>query len=323
MANAPLEKYVRDALNKAGHRVDELDDTQRERAVSAPTTKAGLRGKSLAAYVMDGNGLATQARDAQTQRDLKAAEDKRTKRSAAAKANGAAKNLKGNAAAPLSAADKAAARAASAGSKPKAASKPKSDKPKAAPVPRSAKYPDNIRAAVEAAKRIGGRNWWPSPIDHVEARNVVTKLLADQGQAPSRANIKALSGTDEAALTAMANMSAGREQLKVLKDLNSHMGDASAKGRNLAAILLMWMDELDGKLNVPQPTPPADPMPEPTGDPEPTPPPAADVGPTDADVADPDPDDVTVVDADPVPAGDPVNVADAMVEDDTPAGQTD
>lgn len=310
-----LQKYVRDAINKAGHKVDELDNGQRARAVTAPQRKAGLRGKALAAYVMDGTSLTDQAKDAQVQRDLKTAEDKRTKRSDSAKA---AKNQKP---APLSAADKEAARTASASKPPRPGMSPAAakaaTKPKATPVPRSAKYPDNIRAAVEAARKIGGRNWWPSPVDHVQVRVVVTKLLADQSQTPSRDNIKALVGCDEAALTGMANMTAGREELKALKDLNTHMDDASAKGRNLAAVLLVWMDELDGKLDdaikaMSAPKPKADPKPPKADDPpkDPTPDQAAPdqaeerTPDADDDVAVPDPDDVTVPDEDTPPSQD-------------------
>jgi hypothetical protein len=233
-----LEKYVRDALNKAGHKVGELTPEQHARATSAPTEKPGVRGKTLATYIIDGTTLRDQAKQANDQETLRKAEATHAKRSEAAKADGRAANLNGGDK------PKATNKAKGGDAKPKAAAKPKAPPKTPAKAP---KYADNIRAAVEATKAIGGRTWWPSPIDHVQVRNVVTKLLAEQTPpaVPSRANIKALVGTNEKTLRRIADMSAPREELKVLKDLNTHMDDSSSKGRNLAAILLVWMDELD------------------------------------------------------------------------------
>jgi hypothetical protein len=106
------------------------------------------------------------------------------------------------------------------------------------------RYPDNILAATAAAREIGGRTWWPSPVDHVHARDRITEALKKDNKLPTKANVMKLVGVSAKELREIANMSAGRESLAKLKPANALMGDASAKGRNLAAIVLVWCDEL-------------------------------------------------------------------------------
>lgn len=109
----------------------------------------------------------------------------------------------------------------------------------------SGKYPDEILAATFAAKAIGGRSWWPSPVDHVHARDRITAALKADGKQPTKANIMKLIGVSAPKLKAIANMTAGRDELAKLKTANALMADASAKGRNLAAIVVVWCAELD------------------------------------------------------------------------------
>lgn len=55
-----VEKYVRDALAKAGVKLAELDESQAERAASAP---GGLRGKALSTFIIEGKNSATQIKE--------------------------------------------------------------------------------------------------------------------------------------------------------------------------------------------------------------------------------------------------------------------
>jgi hypothetical protein len=61
-----LENFVRDAIRSAGMKVADLNDEQRERAVSAPTTKGGLRGKDLGTYILEGESGLEDARNKAT-----------------------------------------------------------------------------------------------------------------------------------------------------------------------------------------------------------------------------------------------------------------
>jgi hypothetical protein len=107
------------------------------------------------------------------------------------------------------------------------------------------RYAANIVAATKAAQEIGGRTWWPSPVDHVHARDRITKALKADGKPVTKANVMALVGVPQTKLRAIANMKAGREELAKLKPVNALMNDSSAKGRNLAAIVIVWCAELD------------------------------------------------------------------------------
>lgn len=80
-----LEGYVRDALrNNGGHKVSDLTDAQRERALTAPRDHSGLRGKALAEYVISGASLREQQAEAQRAREALEAAEARERRSAQA-----------------------------------------------------------------------------------------------------------------------------------------------------------------------------------------------------------------------------------------------
>jgi hypothetical protein len=113
------------------------------------------------------------------------------------------------------------------------------------------RYPDHIMAATFAAKKLGGRNWWPSPIDHVHARDRIEKALKADGKDVTSANIMSLVAVPKTKLRAIATMKAGREDLAKLKPVNGLMSDSSAKGRNLAAIVVVWCAELDAAAKTP------------------------------------------------------------------------
>ena len=100
-------------------------------------------------------------------------------------------------------------------------------------------------AATFAAKAIGGRAWWPSPVDHVHARERISAALKADGKEPARATLLELCGISAATLKRIANMKGDRKDIAKIKHVSALMGDASAKGRNLAAIVLAWIDELD------------------------------------------------------------------------------
>jgi hypothetical protein len=67
------EKYVYDALRGYGVKYADLTDEQRERALEAPEKHSGLRGKALAAFVVEGKDLKAQQAEARVQTELKAA----------------------------------------------------------------------------------------------------------------------------------------------------------------------------------------------------------------------------------------------------------
>lgn len=49
-----IERYVRDALRSAGISAADLTEDQRQRALDAPAKKAGLKGKAVSLYVLEG-----------------------------------------------------------------------------------------------------------------------------------------------------------------------------------------------------------------------------------------------------------------------------
>jgi hypothetical protein len=110
--------------------------------------------------------------------------------------------------------------------------------------PPTPKYSQEIHMATARARAIGGRTWWPTPVDHLHARQRITEALAAEGKEPTRGNVLALTGTTMTALRKIANMQAPRSELSRIAHVSSLMDDASARGRNLAAIIIVWCDEL-------------------------------------------------------------------------------
>src|SRR4051812_16438245 len=89
-----VQDYVAGALRRVGVKVADLSDDQRARAETAPDQHSGLRGKSLAQFVLDGEGLSGQQKQASNDRIVREADEASKKRSeagkkSAAKANGA------------------------------------------------------------------------------------------------------------------------------------------------------------------------------------------------------------------------------------------
>lgn len=82
--SATAEKFVYDALQKNGFKFKDLTEEQRARALAAPTEKAGLRGKALATWIVDGLSIGQQVQQGRAQ----VQQEQSAKRSEAAKARG-------------------------------------------------------------------------------------------------------------------------------------------------------------------------------------------------------------------------------------------
>jgi hypothetical protein len=67
-----IDRYVSDGVRAAGGKVTDLNADQRKRAVEAPKKKAGLRGKALGQYVLDGTNTRQQADAARGRRTAEA-----------------------------------------------------------------------------------------------------------------------------------------------------------------------------------------------------------------------------------------------------------
>lgn len=83
------EKYVYDALRGQGVKYADLTDEQRARALAAPEAHPGLRGKSVARWIVDGETLGDQLKQAENGRIVAQADEAARRRSEAAKASGA------------------------------------------------------------------------------------------------------------------------------------------------------------------------------------------------------------------------------------------
>lgn len=71
-----LERYVSDAVRAAGTKAADLTDEQRARALDAPNTKKGLRGKALAEYVLDGKTSAPKPKEREARKSTEKKERK-------------------------------------------------------------------------------------------------------------------------------------------------------------------------------------------------------------------------------------------------------
>jgi hypothetical protein len=74
-----LDRKVYDALRKEGVKYSELSPEQSERARSAGKEHAGLAGKALVAWIVDGKDLKEQTKEAEGAREVKAAAAKAEK----------------------------------------------------------------------------------------------------------------------------------------------------------------------------------------------------------------------------------------------------
>lgn len=201
-----LEGYVRDAIRSAGMKVADLNDEQRARAEAAPDQKGGLRGKDLATFVLEGEtGLAD-------------------------------------------------ARAKATADKPKAKRKPRAP---------SNRYPEWVPPAVARGRHLSGQKdgsggdetlAYAGPIQHMKVRKLLAKEFGGsvdektghlegvtKEQILEAADIKSMK-----ALKEIATFKAGRDAMRPLRPLGAKFGtDGWAKGRFLAAILVVWAEDLD------------------------------------------------------------------------------
>ncbi len=192
------------ALRREGHKISDLNPEQRERAGNAGDEKPGLRGKALVAWIIDGEDLPLQQKKAEQGREVRQAAATEKRRSDGAK------------------------KAGTGGSRPK--------------------YPEDVREAVKIVHKLKGTsNGSPGPKQHVHVRNVVAKSLGAEGpdEIVKAAVVEASGAKSVAALKRLATGEADRSELKVLHPLAAKMGDdAFCKGRNLAAILTAWTEQL-------------------------------------------------------------------------------
>lgn len=198
-----LVRYVRDAIASVGVKVADLSDEQRDRALTAPDSKAELRGKDLASYVLGGDSQLGTDREARRV----ASENKRSARK---------------------------------------------------PSPRESNYPEWVASAVTrgrhlSAQKMGtngdgpvgdGTTAYAGPIQHVKIRKVVTGKVTGE---PTKEAILELAGVKSTkALRDIATFKAGRESLRPLRALGTEFGnDGWAKGRFLAAVLVVWIEDIE------------------------------------------------------------------------------
>jgi hypothetical protein len=205
-----LQNYVRDAIRSAGMKVADLSDEQRERAVSAPDVKGGLRGKDLGTYILEGESGLESARN-----------------------------------------------------------KAKADKPKATRKPRAAsnRYPEWVPTAVARGRHLSGQKEnsggdetlaYAGPIQHMKVRKLIAKEINPSvDEKAGEANgwldgvtkekiLEAAECKSAKALRDIATFKAGRDAMRPLRPLGAKFGnDGWAKGRFLAAVLVVWMEDLD------------------------------------------------------------------------------
>ena len=224
MADATAEKgkvedYVAGALRRAKVKVGDLTDEQRARAESPPE---GLRGKALAAHVLEGGGDPApegggEMTDDEARARLKYLTEKQTGQSSAE-------------------VREVEALRARLGEKAGGA------KPRGSGGSRAAAYPVEIRSATARVKELKGKHGAPGPKQHVHVREVVTSQIGR----PTKQAIVAASGVKSLQqLTKVAKGETDRASLKPLHELASKMGDDPfCKGRNLAAILVAWAEQV-------------------------------------------------------------------------------
>ena len=204
-----LPNYVRDALRVRKVKVGDLTSDQRGRADEAVEHKQGLRGKQLAAWIIEGT----------TPGDT-IAESRDNVQKIGAKARS----------------ERARART-------------------------STRYPEWVAPAVQSARKLSGQkpgtpnpeltNAYAGPAQHIKIREFVTKRLGEEEMDVTSENVLALSGVPSMkALREIATFRSDRASLKPLQPLGTNFvnddkrPDGWARGRFLAAVLFVWIEEL-------------------------------------------------------------------------------
>jgi hypothetical protein len=85
---------------------------------------------------------------------------------------------------------------------------------------------------------------YAGPIQHVKIRKVASEKI---GGEPTKEQVLELAGVKSAkALRDIATFKSGRESLRPLRSLGAEFGnDGWAKGRYLAAVLVVWLEDID------------------------------------------------------------------------------
>jgi hypothetical protein len=218
---AAISRRVREALSKEGVKAADLTEDQRDRALH-PERKDGLRGKDLASWVIGGD------------EGLKADRETRSRQSAAD--------------------DKA---------------KSKGERKK------STRYEEWVPEAVERGRKLSGQKpkadgsgpegdetlAYAGPIQHIKIRTVIGKKLGAKvspggtvtgGDVTPEAILKLAGGSGENAkpmsfkeLKDIATFKADKGAMRPLRELGQEFGsDGWAKGRYLAAALVVWIEDL-------------------------------------------------------------------------------
>lgn len=206
------EKYVYDALRGYGVKFNELTEEQRARALAAPEAKPGLRGKSVARWIVEGESLREQASKAETERARQGAEQASANRSEAARASGR--------------------------------TPPKSEPKYPQPIRDAVKRANEIRGKSHGA----GPKQHVAVREAVVSELVTSGGLPDAEAVPTVAQIVKLSGAKNLAHLFALAAEAPKDELKVLHPLAQKMPDDPwTKGRHLAAALAAWTDEIKGR----------------------------------------------------------------------------
>lgn len=138
---------------------------------------------------------------------------------------------------------------------------PKQKKPRAARAvtPRAnKKYPEDIMSAVARARTLseakdpekaarGEHIGYAGPAQHQKVRAFVTQMIEGEGGTVSRDLVLAASGVKSVRqMRDIATFKADREAMKPLRGIGSAFEkDGWAKGRYLAAILTVWLEDID------------------------------------------------------------------------------
>lgn len=207
--SAAIERYVRDAITKAGVKAGDLTDEQRMRALDAPSEKAALRGKSLSMWVLEGKNLSEQTKEARATNGSKPRERRSSGKYAPWVRDAVARGRA------LSEAKDPARKAAG------------GHIGYAGPIQHI-----KVRKVIET--QVGGDSKvWDSPdgVDH-------TQIEADK--------VLELSGVPSVkALRDIATFKSDKPALRPLRELGKEFGnDGWAKGRFLAAILVVLLEDL-------------------------------------------------------------------------------
>jgi hypothetical protein len=203
-AETTLQPYVLDALGD-DFDVSTLTPEQLDRATSAPTTKGGLRGTELRRHIMEGD----EARKAARKSRSKAKKD----------GKGTGRGGRGG------------TRAIAKG------------------------HPEWVGSATTRAKALsaqkpglGADDHVPAagPVQHLKVRHIVEEDLKKENKAVTAENVLEIAGgVSLAQLKKIATFQSDKASLKPLRALGARFDkDGWAKGRYLASILYVWVEDL-------------------------------------------------------------------------------